>query len=132
MLDRNVKWICYTVLIGLVPVLSRALVWVVASDRRSSILNPTDLILFGLILHISNINEIEHFASDHRSWKSIYNALSILFIVMYAVLFTCVVFDEFGLVSVHYPVVRNIAVSLSAMSFVLSLTIYYRSAKLGS
>ena len=58
--------------------------------------------------------------------------MSILFIVMYAVLFTCVVFDEFGLVSVHYPVVRNIAVSLSAMSFVLSLTIYYRSAKLGS
>ena len=104
----------------------------VASDRHSSILNPTDLILFGLILHISNINEIEHFASDHRSWKSVHNALSILFIVMYAVLFTCLVFDEYGLVSVNYPVVRNIAVSLSAISFVLSLTIYYRSAKLVS
>ena len=128
MLDRNVKWISYTVLIGLIPVLSRALVWLVASDRNAPVLNPADLILFGLILHISNINELEHFTSEHRGWKSIHNAISILFIVMYAVLFTCLVFGEFGSVAVDFLIVRNIAIALSVVTLLLSLTIYYRSA----
>ena len=130
MLDRNVKWISYTVLIGLIPVLSRALVWLVASDHNAPVLNPTDLILFGLILHISNINELEHFTSEHRGWKSIHNAMSILFIVMYAVLFTCLVFGEFGSVTVDLLTVRNIAIALSVVSLCLSLTIYYRSARM--
>ena len=53
------------------------------------ILNAPDFVAFGLILHISNINEIEHFNDSERSWKTIQNGLSIVFILFYGVLFAC-------------------------------------------
>ncbi len=52
------------------------------------IFNASDFVAFGLILHISNINEIEHFNDNEKSWKTIQNGISIGFISLYSVLFT--------------------------------------------
>ncbi len=58
--NKKVKWLIYTVLVGLIPILSRFLVWGVTEPGIVSFITASDFIAFGLILHISNINEIEH------------------------------------------------------------------------
>ncbi len=130
MVNRNVKWLSYTVLVGLIPVLARFLLWAVTDNQQVPLLNATDFIIFGLILHISNINEIEHFHDGHQSWKTFHNGSSILFIVMYAVLFACQLLGQSnpGLVNSTSMLVFTLA--LSAVSLLLSGSVYYRLSKL--
>ena len=56
--NKKVKWLIYTVLVGLIPMLSRLLVLTVTQPGVVSLIEASDFIAFGLILHISNINEI--------------------------------------------------------------------------
>ena len=94
MVDRNVKWIFYTVLVGLIPVFARLLVWLVDQSSSVPAFDATDFIIFGLVLHISIINEIEHLHQGNQSWKTAHNGTSLLFIVMFAVLFACQILDQ--------------------------------------
>lgn len=81
------KWLAYTVLVGLIPIFSRFLIWLVTKEGTIAPFAPQDLIAFGLVLHISNINEIEHLVCADRSWKILQNGVSAFFIAVYGVLF---------------------------------------------
>ena len=130
MTDRKIKWLMYTVLVGLIPVLCRLLIWVISQDRNIDLLNATDFVVFGLILHISNINAIEQFDDSQEAWKTAQNGTSILFIVLYSVLFASSLLDQAnpGLVDTMY--VTYISISLSIVSFLLCFSVYFRSAQL--
>ena len=93
-------------------------------------LNAADFIVFGLILHISNINEIEHFNEKEKSWKTFQIGTSVAFITFYSVLFASYLLGESnpGLVQSEY--IKNIAISLSAASFVISYSVYNRVSNL--
>ena len=130
MVNRNVKWLSYTVFVGLIPVLARFVIWAVTDYHRISLLNATDFIIFGLILHISNINEIEHFNDGHQSWKTFHNGSSILFIVMYAVLFACQLLGNAAPGLVNSTSLLIFALILSVISLLLSGSVYYRLSKL--
>ena len=41
------KWFAYTLLVGLIPVLTRLLVWFVAATNQVEPIVATDLIMFG-------------------------------------------------------------------------------------
>lgn len=83
--SKKIKWLIYTVLVGLIPILSRLIVWVVTKEGSVDLLSPSDFVAFGLVLHISNINEIEHFSGVEREWKTSQNGISIAFIAFYSV-----------------------------------------------
>ena len=68
--NKKTKWLIYTVVFGLIPIISRLLVWGVTQHGTVSAFATSDFIAFGLILHISNINEIEHLSDDNKSWKT--------------------------------------------------------------
>ena len=67
MVNVKIKWLIYTVLVGLIPILSRALLWFISQNQTMNFVNAADFVAFGLILHISNINEIEHFNDPKKS-----------------------------------------------------------------
>ena len=46
-------------------------------------LAPPDFIAFGLVLHISIINELEHLSPAHQTWKTVNNGISVIFIALY-------------------------------------------------
>ena len=73
------------------------------------ILNAPDFVAFGLILHISNINEIEHFNDSERSWKTIQNGLSIVFILFYGVLFACSLLGQSNPGLINVGAITNIS-----------------------
>ena len=126
MKGKKVKWLIYTVLVGLIPVLSRLLVWGVTSSGSVSPISSADFVAFGLVLHISNINEIEHFSGVDREWKTIQNGTSIAFIALYSVLFALNIIGG-GLVDANAMTACTCA--LSVVSFFISYSVYDRVSK---
>mgnify|MGYP003575843292 CR=1 FL=1 len=122
MYTRQIKWIIYTVLVGLIPIISRLFIWITTKAGTIDVLSPADFIAFGLILHISNINEIEHIDDVAPAWKTIQNGSSIIFIAFYSVLFALsLVGDAF----IEKHALLNCSITLSLVSLLLSCSVYY-------
>lgn len=130
--NKKTKWLIYTVLVGLIPILSRIFVWSVTESGVVSLIMSSDFIAFGLILHISNINEIEHLADDEKSWKTVQNGVSIAFIAFYSVLFALIMISE-GIPSfIDIEAIKNCAVGLAVISFLISFSVFHRISKIAA
>lgn len=125
---RKAKWFAYTVLVGLMPIACRLLIYFVLKQTDITALSASDFVAFGLILHVSNINEIEYY--NEGSWKTIHNGLSIVFISFYGVLFAAHLLGttQPGLIDIDS--ITKVSILLSGASFSLSFSIYYRISKL--
>lgn len=124
--NKKVKWLIYTVLVGLIPIISRFLVWGVTQSGTVNLLAASDFIAFGLILHISNINEIEHLSDSDKSWKTIQNGTSILFIALYSVLFCLTMLSEGVPGFVDSQVIKLCVMALAFISFSISFSVFHR------
>jgi hypothetical protein len=127
--NKKIKWLIYTVLVGLIPILSRLIVWIVTKEGSVNLLSPSDFVAFGLVLHISNINEIEHFSGVEREWKTAQNGISIAFIAFYSVLFALTLIGE-NIVDVTAITICTIV--LSTVSFLISYSVYNRISKVSN
>ena len=128
--DRKIKWLTYTVLVGLIPVLVRLLVWAVSQNRDMDVFHAADFVVFGLILHISIINEIEHLQDDQRSWKTIHNGTSTVFITVYGALFALHVGGQSNPGAVDAEILLYLAFVLSLVSALIGYSVYNRVSKL--
>lgn len=124
--NKKIKWLIYTVLVGLIPIISRFLVWGVTESGIVNLLAASDFIAFGLILHISNINEIEHLSDSDKSWKTIQNGTSILFIALYSVLFCLTMLSEGISGFVDSQVIKLCVIVLALISFFISFSVFHR------
>jgi hypothetical protein len=118
---KKVKWLIYTVLVGLLPILCRLFAWLITSKNAMEPFAAGDFIAFGLVLHISNINEIEHLDVE-PDWKTIQNGISILFIACYSMLFSVTLIG--GAVVSPSSLLHSVQ-GLSLVSLVLSYSVYY-------
>src|SRR5471030_3063202 len=57
------KWLTYTFFVGLIPVFTRLLAWAITHAGAVSPLAASDFVYFGLVPHISIINELEYLSS---------------------------------------------------------------------
>jgi CRISPR/Cas system CMR-associated protein Cmr3 (group 5 of RAMP superfamily) len=128
--NKKAKWLIYTVLVGLIPILSRFLVWGVTESGVVSLITASDFIAFGLILHISNINEIEHLSDDEKSWKTIQNGTSIVFIAFYSVLFALIMVSEGVPSIIDANVIKTCTISLAFISLAISFSVFHRISKI--
>jgi hypothetical protein len=122
--NKKIKWLIYTVVIGLIPILARLLISFI-TEGKIDYINSSDIIIFGLILHISNINELEHYTKD-TDWKTIQNGMSIVFIILYAILLVAVLFSEIEPNIIKNELINYISIPLSIVSFLISYSIYDR------
>ena len=125
----KIKWLMYTVVIGLIPVLLRMLIWSILQNRTMDILNASDFVAFGLILHISNINQIEHFNESDKSWKTVQIVLSIVFILFYGVLFACSLLGQSNPGLINIRSITYFSIGFSVVSFLISFVVYDRVSK---
>ena len=130
MATQSFKWLFYTVLVGLIPVLSRLLIFAIDQSNGVPVFDATDFIVFGLVLQISNINQIEHFPEDHQPWKTIHNGSSVFFAIMYAVLFCCQIVDQSNPDLFDDVAILRISWIMGGASLLLSGTVSYRRSKL--
>ena len=130
---KKAKWLIYTVLVGLLPFISRSFAFLIMKERTIEFLfNEIDWVAFGLILHVSNVNELEHIEFSDKAWKTVQNGISIAFIAIYSVIFTAssihsinnTLFDEWTM--------KVSSIILSCSSFAVSYSIYDRLSKLST
>ena len=120
----------YTVLVGLIPVVFRALLWIISQHRTMDVFSASDFVAFGLILHISSINEIEHFNDLEKSWKTFQIGAAVFFIAVYSVLFASHLFSQANLAEISVGTIRIISMILSVVSFLLSFSVYHRISRI--
>jgi len=79
----KIKWLIYTVAIGLLPFIIRFLMFIVSESRDLNFLmNESDFIILGLVLNITNINELQNKQAD--LWKIRVIGLTLLQIAIYS------------------------------------------------
>lgn len=123
---KKIKWLIYTVLVGLIPIMCRSIIWMVTPVGTIDFFVASDFIAFGLVLHISNINEIEHLETADHAWKTAQNGFSIVFISFYSVLFFASLINE-KLVDKKALILCSL--TLSFISFLISYSVYYRISR---
>jgi hypothetical protein len=133
--SKKSKWLIYTVLVGLLPFLMRILIFLVIDKNHNNIdmISANDFIAFGLVLHICNINEIEHiYLSEEKQWKTIQNGMSIVFIAFYSILYTLTLISDNFQNVIDLQSLTICVFVLSVFSFCLSYSIYDRLSALES
>lgn len=126
------KWLAYTFLVGLIPVLTRLLAWIITKSGTVSALAASDFVAFGLVLHISVINELEHLPEKENEWKTIQNGTSIIFIALYGSLYVLTLIGERNTVLIDANLMLQIVIIFASVSSLLSLSVFHRVSKLSS
>jgi len=125
------KWLTYTFFVGLIPVFTRLLAWAITHAGAVSPLAASDFVYFGLVLHISIINELEYLSSAELAWKTTQNGLSLIFITLYGALYAMAILGERNVGLVDAVVALKISIIFAVASISLSLTTFHHLSKLG-
>ncbi len=118
---RRLRWLVYTVMVGLIPIVSRGLAWLVTHDGAVQPVAASDFVALGLVLHISTINELEH-AKASAGLKTVQHGLAVVFISIYSALYAFVLAGD--TIVVRLALIRC-AVGLALLSLFLSGSLYY-------
>ncbi len=124
------KWLAYTFLVGLIPVLIRLLAWIITKSGTVNALSASDFVAFGLVLHISIINELEHLPTEENSWKTIQNGTSVIFIVLYGALYVLTVIGERNGNLFDANIMMKSVIVIASISAIISFLVVHRISKL--
>jgi hypothetical protein len=119
------KWLIYTFFVGLIPVLTRLLAWTITRAGVVTPLAAADFISFGLVLHISIINELEHYSSHELAWKSTQNGISLIAISLYGALYATAILGEKSTHLIDTGMLLKTSVMFAFLSASLSITMIY-------
>jgi hypothetical protein len=126
------KWLAYTFMVGLIPVLTRLLAWVTTTTGVVSPLAATDFVAFGLVLHISVINELEHLPAKEKDWRTVQNGTSLIFITLYSALYALAIIGERSANLIDATVMLGSSIVFAAVSSLLSLSVFHRLSKVAA
>jgi hypothetical protein len=116
----------YTVVIGLIPIILRFFLYFTLSNNYSiNIISLSDIAIFGLIIHISIINELEHYSD--KNWKIKQTVVSMLFIIIYSFLFALITFSNEVLV-IFDKNITILIILMSFVSFLIGYSVHYNSS----
>jgi uncharacterized membrane protein len=125
---KKAKWLIYTVVIGLIPFFIRS--FIALFDKAGSIsywINEGDFIVFGLVLNLTNINELEDRQFDDKIWKTKNIGLSVIFIIIFSAIFAIASYSDFkNNQDLNKSIVKLSSILLSVMTFIFSYSIFNR------
>ncbi|WP_312423201.1 hypothetical protein [Epilithonimonas sp.] len=118
-------WLLFTVFIGLIPILARFFTVKFFMLTDVVLISPVDIIVFGIVLHVSIINEINRYRKD-EDWRLIALGLSVLFIIGYAVLLAIAICSESKNIPVNTTLLLISTKVLATISFIKCLILLYQ------
>ncbi|MCG8237375.1 hypothetical protein [Tenacibaculum finnmarkense] len=125
---KKTKWLIYTVLIGLIPFLIRT--FIALFDNTATIdywLNETDFIILGLVLNLTNINELEDKYFEDKVWKTRNIGFSVVSIALFSAILAIVTYSDFKInPDLNKFTVKACSIALALVSFLFSYSIYNR------
>src|SRR5688572_30379210 len=123
---KKTKWFIYTVIVGLLPFLIRLFIFFIHTDLRSDyILNVVDMVTFGLVLHISNINELEDKEVVDKRWKTRSIGFSVIMLIFFSIFLAVAYLSETSsFLKVDMSNFKYITLLLCSVSLLMSASIY--------
>lgn len=125
-------WLIFTVLIGLLPIIARLITVNMFTLKDVVCISPVDIIIFGIVLHVSILNELNNLQKDNE-WRLIATGISTIFIIGYVLLLSAAIASESKNLSINLKLLFNSAVALACISFIKCFVIllHYRKIELG-
>lgn len=124
MISSNNKWLIQTLLVGLIPILTRLLMWATTTTGQVPPLAASDFITLGLVVHASILNETGHLLISEQALRALLNSVSILVITCYGVLYTLTTLGEKNAELIKVQLVLPMSIVFCALSTTLGLTIF--------
>lgn len=131
---KTTKWLIYTVLIGAAPFFIRLFIFLFVTKLKSDyVINEVDMVTFGLVLCISNINELEDRFDLEPRYKTIYVGMSVFLILLFSTFLGLAYFADLDKDNmIDKARIKVCSATLSVLTFIFSFSIYYEpKAKLG-
>lgn len=126
MQTKKIRWLVYTVLVGLIPIVSRCFVWMVTHAGTIDPLAAADFVAFGLVLHIATINELDRLSNNNSSWKVVHTGVAVSCVAFYSVLYSIgVVGDKI----VDKKALTYCASAMALFSFLLNYSVFVQLDK---
>ena len=125
MITSNNKWLIHTILVGIIPILTRLLTWAITSSGKVDPLTAADFITLGLVIHISILNETEHLMMHESAIRALLNVISRLFVTSYGALYTLTTLSERNRELINAPSVIPISIILCVGSAISGLTLFH-------
>lgn len=125
-------WLIFTVLVGLLPIIARVITVNMFTLKDVVYISPVDIIVFGIVLHVSILNELNNLQKDNE-WRLIAIGISTIFIIGYVLLLSAAIASESKNLSINLELLLNSAIALAFISFIKCLVIllHYRKIELG-
>ncbi|UCF13226.1 MAG: hypothetical protein JSW06_02935 [Thermoplasmatales archaeon] len=101
-----------------------------AKRESAKALADAEIIRAKGVAEANEIIEIEHINKIDKSWKTVQNGISIVFIAFYSVLFTLSVVGSSSISVVDMNTIKYSSMSLGIISLLLSYSVYHRVSKL--
>ena len=124
MISPNNKWLIHTLLVGLIPVLTRLLSWATTMADTVAPLATADFITLGLVMHISILNETAHMQTLHDASKILLNSISTVFIATYGALYAVATIGEHNAELINVSAVLTGSIGLCAVSTTLGFILF--------
>lgn len=121
---KKIKWLTYTVGVGILPIAARLLTNTLMSANIDWFA-ATDFIAFGFVMHISILNELEHIRDD-EDWKTKMNFTAIGFVFMFGLLTLAQLMLEAGSTLLNGNTLKYCAMIIAAISFILAHSVFKR------
>ena len=124
------KWFIYTVLIGILPFLLRLFIYFVsAKSNIEFIMNESDFIVFGLVLNLTNLNELEN--KETSLWKTQVIGIATIQVIIYSGILVASYITELpGDAVIDSTILFYCSLFLSVCSFLFSYSIYDKLSKI--
>lgn len=106
------------------------MVWLASKSGTVDFLSGADFVALGLVLHISNINEIQHLSDPDPSWVTVRLGISLLFIVFYGVLFAMTLLAGAPTSPIDPQVAKFAPIVLGVVSLLISYSVFDRISQL--
>lgn len=126
------RWLLYTIVVGLIPFGVRSLIYLLFKDSTVDYLfNNIDFIVFGLVLSLANINELEDRTIYNFRWKMRARGGSIVLICFFTTLLTILLLHELNnQLTLDIGRLKYVTLSMSAITLLFSYSIYFRLKRL--
>ena len=121
------KWLIYTVVLGLTPGLIRLLLASLATAQAAvPWIANADVVGFGLVVVITNINGLENAEGIEAAWKTMQLGLSLLLLICFATLSAASCFTEISPTTFDAWKLKLAAVVLSIAASLYSYSVWDR------
>ncbi|QJD92375.1 hypothetical protein HH213_21125 [Duganella dendranthematis] len=124
MISPNNKWLIHTLLVGLIPILTRLLSWATTTTGTVDPLATVDFITLGLVMHVSILNETAHIPTLDNASKTLLNSISTVFIATYGALYAVATIGEHNAELINVSAVLTGSVGLCAVSTTLGFILF--------